>query len=146
MKAQSESSVLSGLRSPKGERVLEVDGTVTTQPVLQHVGISTWPGRLTLTDHALYFEPLRVVSYDKAKIYDLSDNLRQVVKPELTGPWGTRLFDKAVMYESISLPEPVIMEFPEIPGHFCRDYWLAIVREILYAHKFIRKYQIKGVQ
>lgn len=44
MKAQSESSVLSGLRSPKGERVLEVDGTVTTQPVLQHVGISTWPG------------------------------------------------------------------------------------------------------
>ncbi|XXG73654.1 hypothetical protein AAC387_Pa07g2535 [Persea americana] len=103
MKAQSESSVLSGLRSPKGERVLEVDGTVTTQPVLQHVGISTWPGRFTLTDHALYFEPLRVVSYDKAKIYDLSDNLRQVVKPELTGPWGTRLFDKAVMYKSISL-------------------------------------------
>eukprot|EP00268_Persea_americana_P042874 TRINITY_DN4296_c0_g1_i17.p1 TRINITY_DN4296_c0_g1~~TRINITY_DN4296_c0_g1_i17.p1 ORF type:complete len:176 (+),score=27.78 TRINITY_DN4296_c0_g1_i17:2948-3475(+) len=45
-----------------------------------------------------------------------------------------------------SRPEPVIMEFPEIPGHFCRDYWLAIVREILYAHKFIRKYQIKGVQ
>lgn len=44
MKAQSESSVLSGLRSPRGERVLEVDGPVTTQPVLQHVGISTWPG------------------------------------------------------------------------------------------------------
>ncbi|RWR85343.1 hypothetical protein CKAN_01420500 [Cinnamomum micranthum f. kanehirae] len=146
MKAQSESSVLSGLRSPRGERVLEVDGTVTTQPVLQHVGISTWPGRLTLTDHALYFEPLRVVSYDKAKIYDLSDNLRQVVKPELTGPWGTRLFDKAVMYKSISLSEPVIMEFPEITGRFRREYWLAIVREILYAHKFIRKYQIKGVR
>lgn len=44
MKTQSESSVLSGLRSHRGERVLEVDGTVTTQPVLQHVGISTWPG------------------------------------------------------------------------------------------------------
>lgn len=60
-------------------------------------------GRLTLTDHALYFEALRVVSYDKAKIYDLSDDLKQVVKPELTGPWGTRLFDKAVFYKSISL-------------------------------------------
>lgn len=60
-------------------------------------------GRLILTDHALYFEALRVVSYDKPKVYDLSDDLKQVVKPELTGPWGTRLFDKAVLYKSISL-------------------------------------------
>lgn len=60
-------------------------------------------GRLILTDHALYFEALHVVSYDKASVYDLSDDLNQVVKPELTGPWGTRLFDKAVMYKSVSL-------------------------------------------
>jgi hypothetical protein len=60
-------------------------------------------GRLTLTDHALFFEALRVVSYDKPKIYDLSDDLKQIIKPELTGPWGTRLFDKAVFYKSISL-------------------------------------------
>ena len=60
-------------------------------------------GRLTLTDHALYFEALHVVSYDKPKIYDLSDDLKQIIKPELTGPWGTRLFDKAVSYKSISL-------------------------------------------
>lgn len=44
MKTQSESSLLSGFRSQRGERVLEVDGTLTTQPVLEHVGISTWPG------------------------------------------------------------------------------------------------------
>lgn len=144
-KTQSESSLLSSLRS-RGEKILEVDGTVTTQPVLQHVGISTWPGRLVLTDHALYFEALRVVSYDKAAIYDLSDDLKQVVKPELTGPWGTRLFDKAVLYKSISLSEPVIMELPELKGHTRRDYWLAIIREILYAHRFIRKYQITGVE
>lgn len=43
MKSQSESSLLSGVRS-KGEKILEVDGTVTTQPVLEHIGISTWPG------------------------------------------------------------------------------------------------------
>lgn len=60
-------------------------------------------GRLILTDYALYFEALRVVSYDKPKRYDLSDDLKQVVKPELTGPWGTRLFDKAVFYNSVSL-------------------------------------------
>ncbi|KAH7528741.1 hypothetical protein FEM48_Zijuj05G0104300 [Ziziphus jujuba var. spinosa] len=146
MKNQSESSLLSYVRPSRGEKILEVDGTVTTQPVLEHVGISTWPGRLILTDYALYFEALRVVSYDKAKQYDLSDDLKQVIKPELTGPWGTRLFDRAVLYKSISLSEPVVMEFPELKGHARRDYWLAIIREILYVHRFIRKFEIKGVE
>lgn len=146
LNTQSESSVLTSFRSPRGEKILEVDGTVTSQPVLEHVGTSTWPGRFTLTDHAIYFEALRVVSYDKAKIYDLSDDLNQVVRPELTGPWGTRLFDKAVFYKSTSIPEPVIMEFPELKGHTRRDYWLAIIREILYAHRFINKFQITGIE
>ncbi|KAI4347189.1 hypothetical protein L6164_008023 [Bauhinia variegata] len=145
MKSNSESSLLSSVRSSRGEKILEVDGTVTTQPVLEHVGISAWPGRLILTDHALYFEALRVVSYDKPKQYDLSDDLQQVVKPELTGPWGTRLFDKAVFYNSSSLSEPVIIEFPELKGHARRDYWLAIIREILYVHNFINKNEITGV-
>ncbi|KAK8965615.1 hypothetical protein KSP40_PGU016607 [Platanthera guangdongensis] len=145
MKSQTESSLLSAIRSERGEKILEVDGTLTSQPVLEHIGISTWPGRLTLTDHVLYFEALKVVTYDKAKTYDLADDLKQVVKPELTGPWGSRLFDKAVMYRSVSVLEPVIMEFPELTGHSRRDYWLAIIREILYAHRFIRTFKIDGV-
>ncbi|KAK4799439.1 hypothetical protein SAY86_024804 [Trapa natans] len=145
LKAQTESSLLSAARLSREEKILEMDGTVTTQPVLEHVGMSTWPGRLILTDHALYFEALRVVSFDKPKKYDLSEDLKQIVKPELTGPWGTRLFDKAVLYKSISLSEPVVMEFPELKGHGRRDYWLAIIREILYVHRFIRKFQIKGI-
>ncbi|GLT96650.1 hypothetical protein SLE2022_142570 [Rubroshorea leprosula] len=28
----------------KGEIILEVDGTVPTHPVLQHIGITAWPG------------------------------------------------------------------------------------------------------
>nr|GMC51537.1 Dol-P-Man:Man(7)GlcNAc(2)-PP-Dol alpha-1,6-mannosyltransferase [Ipomoea batatas] len=44
LKGNSESSHLSSLRSARGEKILELEGTVTTQPVLQHVGISTWPG------------------------------------------------------------------------------------------------------
>lgn len=146
LKTQSESSLLSTFRLAKGEKILEVDGTVTSQPVLEHVGISTWPGRLILTDYALYFEALRVVSYDKAKRYDLSEDLKQVVKPELTGPWGTRLFDKAVFYKSVSLSEPIVMEFPELKGHTRRDFWLAIIREILYVHRFMHKFQITGVE
>ncbi|XP_052169602.1 uncharacterized protein LOC127786293 isoform X1 [Oryza glaberrima] len=145
MKGQSESSLLSTQRSQRGERIVEVDGTLTTQPVLEHVGISTWPGRLTLTDHALYFEALRVVTYDKPKAYELAEDLKQSVKPELTGPWGSRLFDKAVMYKSTTLTEPVIIEFPELAGHFRRDYWLAIISEILYVHRFVRKFDISGV-
>ncbi|XWS37646.1 hypothetical protein CRYUN_Cryun19dG0062900 [Craigia yunnanensis] len=146
MKSQSESSFLSAVRSSRGEKILEVDGRVTTQPVLEHVGISTWPGRLILTDNALYFEALRVVSYEKPKRYDLSDDLKQIVKPELTGPWGTRLFDKAVLYKSISLSEPVVIEFPELKGHTRRDYWLAIIQEILYVHRFINKFHITGIE
>ncbi|CAE5959671.1 unnamed protein product [Arabidopsis arenosa] len=141
MKSQSESSLLSGVRS-KGEKILEVDGTVTTQPVLEHIGISTWPGRLILTDHSLYFEAIKVVSFDTPKRYSLSEDLKQVIKPELTGPWGTRLFDKAVSYKSISLPEPVVMEFPELKGHTRRDYWLAIILEVLYVHRYIKKFKI----
>ncbi len=53
-----------------------------------------------MTDHAFYFEPLVVVSFDKAKKFDLSADLKHVLKPELTGPWGARIFDKAVMYKS----------------------------------------------
>ncbi|CAL0322229.1 unnamed protein product [Lupinus luteus] len=145
MKSNSESSLLSAIRSSRGEKILEIDGTVTTQPVLEHVGISVWPGRLILTDHSLYFEPHRVVSYEKPKTYDLSDDLKQVIKPELTGPWGTRLFDKAVLYSSVSLSEPAVFEFPELKGHARRDYWLAIIREILNVHKFISNYRMKGV-
>lgn len=38
------------------------------------------------------------------------------------------------------------MEFPELTGHSRRDYWLAIMREVLYAHRFLRKFQIEGVE
>ncbi|GMH12482.1 hypothetical protein Nepgr_014323 [Nepenthes gracilis] len=136
----------SNLQLSEGEIVLDVDGTVPTQPVLQHVGISAWPGRLTLTNCALYFESLGVGLYDKPIRYDLSMDLKQVVKPELTGPLGARLFDKAVMYKSTSVAEPVYLEFPEFKGSSRRDYWLDVCLEILRVHRFIRKYNLKGIQ
>uniref|UniRef100_A0A5B7B087 DUF639 domain-containing protein n=2 Tax=Davidia involucrata TaxID=16924 RepID=A0A5B7B087_DAVIN len=136
---------ISNLQLAEGEIILDVDGTVPTQPVLQHIGISAWPGRLTLTNYALYFESLGV-THDKAVRYDLAMDMKQVIKPELTGPLGARLFDKAVMYKSTSISEPIYLEFPEFKGNSRRDYWLDVCLEILHAHKFIRKYNLKETQ
>ncbi|XP_017971245.1 PREDICTED: uncharacterized protein LOC18608426 [Theobroma cacao] len=138
-------SSLSNLPLSEVEIILDVEGAVPTQPVLQHVGISAWPGRLTLTNFALYFESLGVGVYDKAVRYDLETDLKQVIKPELTGPLGARLFDKAVMYKS-TVTEPVYFEFPEFKGNSRRDYWLDISLEILHAHRFVRKNNFKETQ
>ncbi|MFQ6648592.1 hypothetical protein Gotur_020701 [Gossypium turneri] len=128
------------------EIIIDIEGAVPTQPVLQHVGISAWPGRLTLTNYALYFEALGVGVYDKAVRYDLATDLKQVIKPELTGPLGARLFDKAVMYKSTTVTEPVYFEFPEFKGNFRRNFWLDISLEILYSHRFARKNNFKETQ
>ncbi|MBA0698099.1 hypothetical protein Goari_021607, partial [Gossypium aridum] len=128
------------------EIIIDIEGAVPTQPVLQHVGISAWPGRLTLTNFALYFEALGVGVYDKAVRYDLATDLKQVIKPELTGPLGARLFDKAVMYKSTTVTEPVYFEFPEFKGNFRRNFWLDISLEILYSHRFARKNNFKETQ
>ncbi|KAJ1436369.1 hypothetical protein SESBI_04401 [Sesbania bispinosa] len=134
------------LQLAEEEIILDVDGTIPTQPVLQHIGISAWPGRLTLTNYALYFESLGVGVYEKAVRYDLGTDMKQVIKPDLTGPLGARLFDKAVMYKSTSIAEPVYFEFPEFKANLRRDYWLDISLEILRAHMFIRKYYLKEAQ
>ncbi|XP_020682486.1 uncharacterized protein LOC110099625 [Dendrobium catenatum] len=140
------STLSSSLHLADGEIILDVAGVIPTQPVLQHIGISIWPGRLTLTNYALYFESLGVGSHDKAVVYDLAMDSEQIVKPELTGPLGARLFDKAVLFKSTNVTDPVYFEFPELKGHSRRDYWLSIVQEVLHAHRFIRKYNLAGIQ
>ncbi|KAJ7568943.1 hypothetical protein O6H91_01G054100 [Diphasiastrum complanatum] len=145
MKTLKTPSLVSSLNLEKGEMIIDIDGTVTTQPVLQHISVSSWPGRLTLTDRALYFEATGIVSYDKAQKFDLSADSGHSVKPDLSGPWGARLFDKAIMYRSTTLSEPVVFEFPELTGHTRRDYWLAIIREIILTHQFIRTHHLEGI-
>nr|CAD1836242.1 unnamed protein product [Ananas comosus var. bracteatus] len=145
-KSTMGSPLASNLHLCDGEIILDVDGALPTQPVLQHIGISAWPGRLTLTTHALYFESLGVGTYDKAVKYDLAADLKQVVKRELTGPLGARLFDKAVMYKSCFLAEPICFEFPELKGSSRREYWLAIIREVLQVHRFIREFNLEDIK
>lgn len=139
-------SSVGNLQLAEEEIVLDVDGIIPTQPVLQHIGIAAWPGRLTLTNYALYFESLGVGVHEKAIRYDLGADMKQVIKPELTGPLGARLFDKAVMYKSTSVAEPVYFEFPEFKANLRRDYWLDISLEILRAHRFVRKFGLKDTQ
>lgn len=38
-------SSIGNLQLTEGEIILDVDGTVPTQPVLQHIGMSLWPGK-----------------------------------------------------------------------------------------------------
>ncbi|GJM85633.1 hypothetical protein PR202_ga02104 [Eleusine coracana subsp. coracana] len=128
------------------ECILAIEGDRPIHPVLQHIGIAAWPGRLVLTTHALYFQSIRVGYGDKIVKYDLATDSNQVIKRDLTGPLGVRLFDKAVMYKSSTLTEPIYFDFPELGGPSRRDYWLAITREVLQVNRFIRKFNLGDVQ
>lgn len=62
------------------------------------------PGRLTLTNRALYFEASGVISYENALKIDLAEpGVGHRLRAGSTGPWGAPLFDKAMIYESSQL-------------------------------------------
>lgn len=42
--------------------------------------------------------------------------------------------------------DPIFLEFPQLIGHSRRDYWFAIIREVLHVHRFIRKYNLCKIQ
>ncbi|KAL8499873.1 hypothetical protein ACS0TY_019759 [Phlomoides rotata] len=56
----------------------------------------------------LFTLSLVLVLYDKAVRYDLATEMKQVIKPELTGPLGARLFDKVVMCKLTSILDIVL--------------------------------------
>ncbi|MCO5579031.1 hypothetical protein L7F22_032883 [Adiantum nelumboides] len=142
MKEKNERSFLKALPMSEEEHVMEIAGT--SQMVIQHIGSKALTGRLTLTDHCLYFEPSSLVSYKDAIKYDLSLRIDHRVSTELAGPWGSRMFDKAINYQTTSPEQHVVFEFPELVGSKRRDYWLAIIQEVIDTHKFVRKYNLES--
>ncbi|KAL0346919.1 UNVERIFIED_CONTAM: hypothetical protein Scaly_1707900 [Sesamum calycinum] len=126
------------------EFILHVEGTANSQRVVRHIGGTSWPGRLTLTNYALYFEASGVISYENALKLDLSKDVGQNVKPVATGPWGAPLFDKAIVYESSELQEGVVLEFPEMTSSTRRDHWLALVKEVMLLHQFLSKFKVES--
>ncbi|XP_076917132.1 uncharacterized protein LOC143577069 [Bidens hawaiensis] len=126
------------------EFILHVEGTASSQRVIRHIGGQSWPGRLTLTNYALYFEASGIVSYEDAIKLDLSKDIEHSIKSAATGPLGAPLFDKAIIYESPELQDDVQIEFPEMTSCTRRDHWLALVKEIMLLHKFLTKFKIES--
>ncbi|XP_034898114.1 uncharacterized protein [Populus alba] len=132
-----------GVELADDEFILHVEGTASSQRVVRHVGGTSWPGRLTLTNYALYFEAMGVITYDDALKIDLSKNISHTVKPAATGPWGAPLFDKAIIYESPEFSEGIVLEFPEMTSSTRRDHWLALVKEVMLMHQFLSSYNVE---
>ncbi|KAI4350325.1 hypothetical protein L6164_004791 [Bauhinia variegata] len=133
-----------GVELADDEYILHVDGTASTQRVIRHIGGTSWPGRLTLSNYALYFEASGAIKYEDALKIDLSKDIEHTVKPAATGPWGAALFDKAIVYESPELSEGIVLEFPEVTSSTRRDHWLALTKEIMLLHQFLSKYKIES--
>nr|POF09338.1 hypothetical protein CFP56_12831 [Quercus suber] len=132
-----------GVELGDDEFILHVEGTASSQRVVRHIGATSWPGKLTLTNYALYFEASGVVTYEDALKIDLSENKEHSVKPVSTGPWGAPLFDKAILYESSESSEGIVLEFPEMTSSTRRDHWVALIKEIMLMHRFLSKYKVE---
>eukprot|EP00246_Nothoceros_aenigmaticus_P017658 TRINITY_DN8828_c0_g1_i1.p1 TRINITY_DN8828_c0_g1~~TRINITY_DN8828_c0_g1_i1.p1 ORF type:complete len:696 (-),score=121.00 TRINITY_DN8828_c0_g1_i1:98-2185(-) len=124
-----------------GECVLCV-GASRRQPVQMWNKNLAWPGRLTLTDRALYFEGNALTGHQKPKKLDLS---QESVRVELkkVGPFGAGLFDSAISVFSGPNSEPWVIEFVDFGGHRRRDVWFAVVTEIIALHSFAREFAPK---
>ncbi|XP_062213839.1 uncharacterized protein LOC133914871 [Phragmites australis] len=132
-----------GIEFAEDEFILHTEGTAGTQRVVRHIGTTSWPGRLTLTNKALYFEASGKISYESAFIVDLSDiEIEHQINTASTGPFGMPLFDKAIVFESLS--EPLVLEFPEMTSSTRRGMWLTLIREVLFIHRFISMYNIES--
>ncbi|KAL8152415.1 hypothetical protein V2J09_010175, partial [Rumex salicifolius] len=133
-----------GVELASDEIILHVEGTTGSQRVVRHISGSSWPGRLTLTSHALYFEASGTATYEGALKIDLSRNTEQSLKSIATGPWGAMLFDKAIKYQCSEMSEDLVLEFPEMTSSTRRDHWLALTKEIILLHQFLSKNNLEG--
>ncbi|WVZ55528.1 hypothetical protein U9M48_006175 [Paspalum notatum var. saurae] len=132
-----------GIELAEDEFILHMEGTAGTQRVVRHIGTTSWPGRATLTNKALYFEASGKISYESAIKVDLSDTgIQHQINTASTGPFGVPLFDKAIVFESLS--EPLVLEFPEMTSSIRRDMWLTLIREVVFIHRFISMYDIES--
>ncbi|TVU36378.1 hypothetical protein EJB05_18311 [Eragrostis curvula] len=102
-------------------------GSSKKRPVLKWEENTAWPGNLTLTDKALYFEGIGLSGTKKAMRLDLTDQNSRVEKAKV-GPFGSKLFDSAISVSSGS------------NGEMRRDVWLAFISEIISLYRFIREY------
>ncbi|XP_061337151.1 uncharacterized protein LOC133284177 isoform X2 [Gastrolobium bilobum] len=120
------------------ERILCI-GSNSKRPVLKWENNLAWPGKLTLTDRAIYFEAVGLMGEKRAMRLDLTYDGVQVEKAKV-GPFGSALFDSAVSISSGSKLNWWVLEFIDLGGEMRRDVWHALISEVIALHKFIREY------
>ncbi|KAL6840253.1 hypothetical protein ACP4OV_030063 [Aristida adscensionis] len=120
------------------EQVLCI-GSSKKRPVLKWEENTAWPGNLTLTDKALYFEAIGLSGTKKPMRLDLTDPNSRVEKAKV-GPFGSKLFDSAVSVSSGSASDEWTLEFVDFSGEMRRDVWLAFISEIISVYKFVLEY------
>ncbi|XAR53126.1 hypothetical protein NMG60_11021541 [Bertholletia excelsa] len=120
------------------ERILCL-GLSRKRPVLKWENNMAWPGKLTLTDKALYFEGVGLAGQRGALRLDLTRNGSRVEKTRV-GPLGTDLFDSAISVSADAGSKPWVLEFVDFGGEMRRDVWYAFICEVIALYKFIREF------
>ncbi|KAL0293747.1 UNVERIFIED_CONTAM: hypothetical protein Scaly_2576800 [Sesamum calycinum] len=114
-------------------------GSSRKQPVIKWEKNMAWPGKLTLTDRALYFEAVGLVGEKDAVRLDLTRYGSRVEKTKV-GPLGSNIFDSAIAVTSGPESESLVLEFVDLGGEMRRDVWYAFINEVISLYKFIREY------
>ncbi|CAO2812934.1 unnamed protein product [Amaranthus hypochondriacus] len=110
------------------------------QPVLKWEDNMAWPGKLTLTEKALYFEPIDFSKSKKVERLDITGHDAQVKRTKV-GLFGSELFDSAVSISSGDKEsKPWVLEFIDLGGDMRRDVWHASINEVIALHKFVHEY------
>ncbi|XP_023730576.1 uncharacterized protein LOC111878302 isoform X2 [Lactuca sativa] len=120
------------------ERILCL-GSGSKRPVLKWENNMAWPGKLTLTDKALYFEEIGLRGKRDAIRMDLTCHGCRVEKAKV-GPFGSNLFDSAVSITSGSKSKSWILEFVDFGGEMRRDVWHAFIKEVISVHQFVQDF------
>ncbi|XWS62534.1 hypothetical protein CRYUN_Cryun06bG0019500 [Craigia yunnanensis] len=120
------------------ERILCI-GSSRKRPVLKWENNMAWPGKLTLTDKALYFEAVQFQGQKDAIRLDLTGHGLQVKKVKV-GPFNSGVFDSGVAISSGPGSQTWVLEFVDLGGELRRDVWHAFISEIITLHKFLSEY------
>ncbi|KAI3815417.1 hypothetical protein L1987_15084 [Smallanthus sonchifolius] len=121
-----------------GERILCL-GSNRKGPVLKWENNMAWPGKLTLTNEALYFQEIGLRGQRDAIRLDLTGTGSRVEKARV-GPLGSDLFDSAVSITSGPDSEKWILEFVDFGGEMRRDVWYAFIKEVISVHQFLQDF------
>ncbi|KZV22729.1 hypothetical protein F511_05361 [Dorcoceras hygrometricum] len=108
-------------------------------PVMKWENNLGWPGKLTLTDGALYFEAVNLFGVKDVVRLDLTRSGSSIEKTRV-GPLGSNLFDSAISVSTSPEHAPLVLEFVDIGGGTRRDVWYAFINEVIALHKFINEF------